>query len=87
MEGLRKRRISHPCSRQIDGAHVQPTEVGFVVQAEAFRPAADGRRMCSVCLTSTDFSPFVGHFSPSWAKNALQKKESTMLPQAIIAFA
>jgi len=30
---------------------------------------------------------FVGHFSPTWAKNALQKKESTMLPQAVIAFA
>jgi hypothetical protein len=31
--------------------------------------------------------PFVGYFSPSWAKNNLQKKKSTMLPQAKITFA
>jgi hypothetical protein len=36
---------------------------------------------------TTDFFPFVGYFSPRWAKNNLQKKESTMLPQARIAFA
>src|SRR5947207_15494118 len=41
------------CSGQIDGAHFQPTEVGFVVQAEAFRPAGGRRRMCSMCLTTT----------------------------------
>jgi hypothetical protein len=35
----------------------------------------------------TDFSPFVGHFCPAGRKNDLQKKESTMLPQAIVAFA
>ena len=35
----------------------------------------------------TNFLPFVGHFSPRRAKNDLQKKESTMLPQAKTAFA
>jgi hypothetical protein len=34
-----------------------------------------------------DFSSFVGSFSSSGAKKNLQKKESTMLPQAGIAFA
>jgi hypothetical protein len=28
------------CNGQIDVAHFQPTEVGFVMLAEAFRPAA-----------------------------------------------
>jgi hypothetical protein len=32
------------------------------------------------------FLSFVGYFSPA-AKNNLQKKKSTMLPQAIAAFA
>jgi len=36
---------------------------------------------------TTDFLPFVGHFSPCGAKNDLQKKESTRLPQAAITFA
>jgi hypothetical protein len=45
----------------------------------------DGMRETSnylvyVGLTQTTILPFVGHFSPSWAKNDLQKKESTMLP-------
>ena len=31
--------------------------------------------------------PFVGSFSPYEAKKNLQKKKSTVLPQAIIAFA
>jgi hypothetical protein len=45
-----------------------------------------GDRFLALTQT-TDFFPFVGYFSPSGAKNNLQKKESTMLPQARIAFA
>jgi hypothetical protein len=33
-----------------------------------------------------DFEPFVGYFAPT-GQNNLQKKKSTMLPQARIAFA
>jgi hypothetical protein len=33
---------------------------------------------------TTDFLPFAGHFSPGGAKNDLQKKKSTMLPQAMM---
>jgi hypothetical protein len=33
-----------------------------------------------------DFLPFVGSFLPGGAKMNLQKKKSTMLPQARIAF-
>jgi hypothetical protein len=33
-------------------------------------------------MQATDFEPFAGHFSPCRAKNDLQKKRSTMLPQA-----
>jgi hypothetical protein len=36
---------------------------------------------------AADFFPFVLHFSPCGAKNEGQKKETTMLPQAINAFA
>ena len=36
---------------------------------------------------TTDFLPFVGQFSPGGAKTDLQKKESTMLPQAKATFA
>jgi hypothetical protein len=38
-------------------------------------------------MQATDIFPFVGYFSPYGAKNNLQKKQSTMLPQARIAFA
>jgi hypothetical protein len=42
----------------------------------------------SIGLTqTTDFLSFVGYFSPCRAKNNLQKKKSTMLPQATAAFA
>jgi hypothetical protein len=45
-------RKSNNCSGRIDVAHfqpasAQPTEVGFVAQAEAFRPAGGGQRMSS----------------------------------------
>jgi hypothetical protein len=36
--------------------------------------------------TGIAFSPFEGRFSPNRAKIYLQKKESTMLPQAKTAF-
>jgi hypothetical protein len=38
-------------------------------------------------MQNTNLLSFVGYFSPCGAKNNLQKKESTMLPQAKIAFA
>jgi hypothetical protein len=40
-----------------------------------------------VLTQTTDFLPFAGNFSPCGAKNYLQKKKSTMLPQATAAFA
>ncbi len=45
------------------------------------RTRAVGRSQESEAL-SHRIPSFVGHFSPGRAKNDLQKKESTMLPQA-----
>jgi hypothetical protein len=40
-----------------------------------------------VCIRIYASHAFVGHYSPSGAKMTYKMKESTMLPQAMIAFA
>jgi hypothetical protein len=39
---LRNSKLCTFCSGQIDAAHFQPTEVGFVTPAEGFSPAGNG---------------------------------------------
>jgi hypothetical protein len=48
----------------------------------SFRPAGRKEATKIGLAQAMDSEPFVGHFSPRRAKNDLQKKKSTMLPQA-----
>jgi hypothetical protein len=46
-----------------------------------------GLELCNINLPTTDFDPFVGHFSPSRAKNDQQKKKVPCCRRLEVPFA